>query len=95
MKNTIVLILIGVLIGVTICRFIISEKEPRTKQDNLQDFYIKTQSEIKSSQGSIQKVIDEHGEQAGVSIVKEIVFKNFCEIPGVIDTTISQKITIK
>lgn len=64
-------------------------------QTELQVFYMKTRSEITNSQKSIQKIMDDHGEQVAIEIIQGIVFKNFCEIPGVIDTVVSQKVTIK
>lgn len=87
----------GIVIGIFISQGwgLMSEKEPKTKQVSLQEFYSKTQSEIANSQKSIQKVMDKHGEQAGMAIIKDIVFKNFCEIPGVIDTAVTTKVVIK
>lgn len=53
---------------------------------DLEKFYVKTNQELKNSQVLIQNVVDTFGENAGGEIVKEILFKNFCKIPGVVDT---------
>lgn len=55
---------------------------------DLEKFFQKTMSEIESSQSEIQKIVEVHGEGEGYEVIKEIIFKNFSQIPGVVSDTV-------